>query len=413
MKFLIALTSLVSLVTVALATSGGTNSAEHLQKPTVLMISIDGFRFDYIEKFGAPHLAEIAASGVRAESMKPSFPSLTFPNHITLMTGRYPGNHGIVGNSFYDKVRKEKYSIGIGKTVRDGTWYLADALWTIAERAGMVTGIYFWVGSESKIGGVDPTYFMPYSDDTPNEDRVAKVEEWLSLPDESRPHLVGLYFSDVDSAGHKFGTDSEQTKEAVLTIDNFVGRLDRFITDRNLNVNMIVVSDHGMQNLDTNKVVELGRITDLSKFTWGDKGAVVNLYSDDDALVAKAYEDLKASEAHYRVYRRGELPVEFKYDHASRVGDIVLVAEMPYYLLDQITPEKPLKLNKATHGWDPSNQSMHALFIAKGPQFKSGLVIPTFDNVNVFPLVLDILDLSATAPHDGNAEVLKCILKAN
>jgi predicted AlkP superfamily pyrophosphatase or phosphodiesterase len=413
LKIFIAATSLFSVLAVAIASSGGINSAEHINKPSVLMISIDGFRFDYIEKFGAENLAQIAAQGVRAESMKPSFPSLTFPNHITLVTGRYPGNHGIVSNTFYDEDRHEKYSIGDGKTVRDSSWYLSDALWTIAERAGMVSGIYFWVGSESKIGGVDPTYFMPYSDDAPNADRVAKIKEWLMMPEERRPHLLGLYFSDVDSAGHKFGTDAEETKAAVLSIDGYVGELDRFITEHNLNVNIIVVSDHGMQNLDTKKVVELGLMADLSQFTWGDKGAVVNLYSDDEANVQRAFMDLKLNEEHYKVYRRHELPENYRYAHPTRVGDLVVVAEMPYYLLDKVTPEKPLKLNRATHGWDPINQNMHALFIAKGPQIKSGLTISTFENVNVFPLVLDILGLEAKAPHDGDAEVLKPILKTN
>ena len=405
------LVSLTSVFAVSSASSGGLNAPEHLNKPTVLMISIDGFRADYLEKFNPPNLNAMAKEGVRSVGLLPSFPSLTFPNHITLVTGRYPGRHGIVSNTFHDEAKNARYSIGDGESVRETSWYLSDALWTVAEKSAMVSGVFFWVGSESNIGGVPPTYMVPYNDDLPNADRVAKVKEWLSLPCDKRPHWVGLYFSAVDSAGHKYGTDAAQTRDAVLEIDSLIGSLDRFVQEQKLDVNIIVVSDHGMANLDPLKIVEVGRITDISGFKMADKGAVMMLYSDDEAAIEKAYADLKQAESHFKVYRRSDVPKEYHYDHPTRVGDLVLVADLPYYLLDKVTPEKPLKLNAATHGWDPKNKEMHALFIAKGPQIKSAVLAPTFENVHVFPFVLEILGLKATNQYDGDAAVLHDYLK--
>lgn len=386
--------------------TGGVNDPKSRHKPIVVMVSIDGFRYDYMEEFRPPHLNALAAQGVKAASLKPSFPSLTFPNHVTLVTGRSPGRHGIVSNSFFDEKRKAKYSIGDGATVTDGSWYLADTLWTIAEKNGMVSAVYFWVGSEAKIGGVDPTYFIPYDGKVPNSERVNQVIEWLSMDADKRPHFISLYFSAVDSAAHKYGSRSREAEKAVLEIDFELGRLASHIDKSGLDINLIVVSDHGMTDLDTNRVIDAGAFTDLSGFTYGDRGPVLMLYSEDEAKIAKAYEDLKAKEKNFTVYKRADVPKQYKFDHPDRVGDLVMVAEPPYYIFPKIKKDEPLRLSAATHGWDPMHREMHALFIAKGPQFKKGLTAPTFENVHIFPTVLKILGLETKEPHEGSLDVL-------
>lgn len=386
--------------------SMGRNSVEAMQKPIVLMISIDGFRHDYLEKFNPPNLNMMAREGLRARSMVPSFPTLTFPNHITLVTGRVPGHHGIVSNRFYDKVRQQIYSMGDGAAVKDGTWYQAEPIWNVVEKAKMVSAIFFWVGSEADIGGMHPTYYVPYDGAITNGARVDQVIDWLKLPEDRRPHFLGLYFSDVDSMGHKYGPDSAETRKAVMEIDAQIGRLNAFVQASKLPVNILVMSDHGMQQLDPAKRVIVGQLTDLSGFVLGDRGPVMMLYSNDQARVEKAYQDLKKAEKGFHVYRHNEVPKKFVYDHPNRTGDLVLIADLPYYLTDQdFTPEKPM--SAATHGWSFEYPSVHAFFIAKGPQIKKGTRVNSFSNVHVFPFALELLGLRPTQPIDGNGAVLR------
>ncbi len=401
-----------SKINVPLAGSGGINALEHRKKPVVVMISIDGFRADYLTQFKPPHLRAIASTGIRSVGMESSFPSSTFPNHITLVSGRFPGHHGIVGNSFYDERRSETYSMRNAENVADGSWYLTDTTWTVAERHGMVSAAYFWVGSEAKIAGLSPTYSLPYDMSIPNDVRVSKVLEWLSMSEEKRPHLIHLYFSDVDSMGHKFGTDSAEVRKAVLDIDHQIGRLFGAAARSDLPVNFVIVSDHGMQNLDEERVIDVGTITDLADLNPQERGAYMMLYSNDETKIEAAFSDLKKSEKNFKVYRRSEVPKKFAFNHPDRVGDLVVIADIPYYLIDRVTPDRNPLSNMAAHGWDPSHKAMHALFIAQGPQIASGQVVPVFQNIHVYPFVMSILGLPTGAeqgapPIDGLLSVLK------
>ncbi len=388
------------------------NSEATMVKPTVIMISIDGFRFDYLEKFQPPHLLKIAQAGVRAEGLRPSFPSLTFPNHITLVTGLTPGRHGIVSNVFYDEKTKEKYNpFSKPTTINKSSWYEADAIWTIAAKNQMLSAVYFWVGSEANIGGKDPTYFIPYSDEPSSLDRVNQVIEWLELPKEVRPHYLGLYFSDVDSKGHKFGPNSEEVRSSLLEIDSAIGVLNNYVESKNLPVNFVIVSDHGMLDLDPTKTISVADMTSTSGFQIADRGPSFMLYSDDEEKISKAYSDIKAKEdGTFKVYLRKDVPAELKYKHSTKVGDIVLIAEPPYYITDKNFSSGPATSSKATHGWKPTEPMMKGLFIAKGPQIKKGIKIPAFDNVHVAPFVLNLLKLPIPKDLDGSPEHLSPIL---
>lgn len=395
----------------------GNNAERVLTKPIVVMISIDGFRHDYLDKYQPPTLLAWAKEGVRAKGIIPSFPTLTFPNHISLITGRRPGHHGIVGNAFYDEARKQGYTMADKAAVNDGSWYRGEPIWVAAERNGMRAATFFWVGSEAKIGGVDPTYLMkPYSDNVPNAQRVDQVTEWLSLPEERKPHFISLYFSEVDSMGHKFGPESEETKKAVLTIDAELGRLKAFIDRSGAAVQVVVVSDHGMKLIK--ETVDLSAAESLMKMKDSGRGALTYFYSDDEALIEKAYQEVKAIQAKtpgkFQVYKPKELPVRWAMEDVDRRGDLIVVGEPGVYIGFKRSFETGNvgSSNKATHGWDvASSEDLQGLFIASGSLFKRGLRIPAFDNVHVYPLVMHVLDLKSQESHDGDLKVLQPILK--
>lgn len=385
---------------------GRSNSPEQEKKPYVIMISIDGFRYDYAEKFQAKNLLELSGHGVKATAMQPSYPSLTFPNHYTLVTGLYPAHHGLVDNGFYDRNRKQSYDMKDKVAVQDGTWYGGTPLWVLAEQQHMVSASYFWVGSESPVQNIRPTYFYHYQEKTKIDDRIQSVVNWLKLPEAQRPHLITFYFPEVDHAGHTYGPASEEVSAQVKFVDESIGKMVKAVSALHLPVNYIVVSDHGMATVDT---VHLIQLKDMGlKTQW--EGQEVMLYSDDTAQVTAAYAYYKSHEDHFRAYRKNDMPVRWHYgteDKYNRIGDIVLVSDA-YYIFEQPKKEKQ---HPGHHGFDNNLTDMNAVFMAWGPAFKVHQHIGTFANIHVYPLVAEILGLRITEPIDGQLEVLQPVLK--
>jgi len=243
------------------------NTAEQRAKHYVVLVSLDGFRYDYATKYGAKNLLAMAARGASApDGMIPSFPSVTFPNHYTIVTGLYPDHHGIVGNTFYDPARKQTYSITDPKTTGDGSWYGGTPLWVLAEQQGMRSASFYWPISQTEIQGKRPSYYLPtYHESFPDEKRVKQVLAWLQLPPEKRPHFITLYFENTDTAGHTYGPDAPETAKAVRHLDEMIGKLSDGIGATGLPVDLIVVADHGMETLQGGWVI-LDKWADLSQF---------------------------------------------------------------------------------------------------------------------------------------------------
>jgi len=391
----------------------GPNAPEQRGKPYVVLVSLDGFRYDYAKRYGARHLLELAARGASApEGMLPSYPSITFPNHVTLVTGLYPEHHGIVANTFYDPGRKEVYSYRDAQTVTDGTWYGGTPLWVLAEQQGMRAACFFWVGSEAAIQGTRPAYYLKYDRSFPNEKRVAQVLEWLRLPPEERPHFITLYFSDVDTAGHAFGPESPQVASAVAELDTQIGRLMAGIEELKLPIDVIVLADHGMVKVDT-PTVYLDAFG--LKAEWFERTVGPNLYPKSEADAQSAYAVLHGASQRFQVYRRADVPAHLHYDSNPREGDPVVVPAGPYSIqavTDPLKPPPPV----GEHGFDPSRiPEMKALFVAAGPDIRAKATVAPFENVHVYPLVAKILGLDIahlkTGPIDGRLEVLKGILR--
>ncbi len=396
----------------------GPNTAEQQAKPYVILVSLDGFRYDYPRIYHSPNLDALGARGASApEGMIPAYPSITFPNHYTIVTGLYPEHHGIVANAFYDPVRKQVYSYRDEQTVTDGTWYGGTPLWVLAEQQGMRAACFFWPGSEADVQGVRPTYYMKYDAKFPNRARVEQVLAWLQLPPERRPHFVTLYFSDVDSAGHAHGPDSPEVAAAVREVDDEVGRLVAGLAKLNLRVDVIVVADHGMAKVE-------GDWINLSEFfdtRLLEKSVESAIYPRSGANAEKIFAALDGESEKFKVYRNGAVPAGLRFDGNLREGDPVVVPTGPYLIRVNAPPAgagdtmHPAGPPVGMHGYDPAHMpEMKAIFFAAGPDIRSGEKVAPFENVNLYPFVARILGLDisrlATGPVDGDLKVLQGLL---
>lgn len=386
----------------------GPNAAAQQAKPYVVMVSLDGFRYDYSRKYGARHLLAVGKSGASVpEGMIPSYPSVTFPNHYTLVTGLYPEHHGIVANKFYDPQRKEYYSYSDPASSTDGSWYGGTPLWVLAEKQGMRSACFFWPGSEAEIDGMRPSYYLKYDDKVPGKQRIEQVIRWLQLPAEQRPHFITLYYANVDHAGHQFGPESPQTAAAVKDVDGMVGMLWAALDHLQLPVDLIVVSDHGMER-EQGSWINLEKYADLSNFIT--VGSL--LYPNSEAAAENAYQQLKIKTDQFTVYRRKRVPAEFHYDSNPREGDPVIVPNGPYAIRAHAPTggtDRPPELG--VHGYDPATmKSMRGIFFAVGPDIRPGVTLQPFENVNVYPLIAKILGLDPPKV-DGSINVLSGILK--
>lgn len=390
--------------------SGRQNAPFQEQKPYVILISADGFRYDLAEKYDATFLKRISSEGVKAISMKPCYPSLTFPNHYSIVTGLYPSHHGIVDNTLYDKSRKQIYQIGNKKTVEDPSWYGGVPLWVLAERQKLLSASFYWVGSESHIDGVDPTYYFKYNEAIPIDRRIEIVKEWLQLPPEKRPHFITFYFPEVDHAEHMYGTKSPHTAEAVHFVDHSVEKMYDMCQQLNLPVNFIFVSDHGMTNMDTLHTIGLPSVIDTTKFVITNGTATAHLYAKNKNDVKPTYRKLKAVAKDYDVYLVKKIPRRWHYrtkdDRFHRIGDILLVPHLPKGF-----SFSGRKISYGAHGFDNSLPELQATFYAWGPAFKDHFEIGNFANINIYPLIAHILGLTIDNKIDGKLKVLRNTLK--
>ncbi len=298
------------------------NSTAAQKRHYVVLVSLDGFRYDYPKKYGAPHLLELARKGASApEGMLPAYPSLTFPNHFSIVTGLYPEHHGLVANTFYDPARNETYSYKDARTNSDGSWYSGTPLWSLAEEQGMRAASFFWPGSEAEIAGHRPSFYLHFQDKFPDAQRIDQVIAWLRLPPAERPHFITLYYSNVDHAGHTYGPDAPETRDAVHHVDEMVGVLKQRLDKLHLPIDLVVIADHGMIAYE-GKYVDLDRSADLT----GVRTDGILLYPKSEAEAARLYAEFgQHLSEKFKVYRRADVPAALHYDESEREGDPVIV----------------------------------------------------------------------------------------
>jgi len=377
-----------------------------------LLISFDGFRYDYLSKADTPHFDSLAAGGIHAEGLIPVFPSSTFPNHYSIATGLYPEHTGFVGNTMYDPKWDEWYRISDRQAVEDGKWYGGEPIWNTLEKQGLRTGTMFWVGSEADIQGMHPSRWKSYDESMPYEARIDTVVKWLSAPDSSAVDFATLYFDEPDHMGHMYGPQSDSVKAQIQRADQLIGYLKDRMQQQQLwqNTNVIVLSDHGMTELSGDKLIELNSIISMDnvkRTIWG----ALTMLQPKEGKTQQVYETLKAHENHYMVYRKQNIPPRYHLKGSRRVSDIVMVADLGYTILkNDYKQEFWESLPRGTHGYDNNQKKMQALFMAHGPDFKNGATVPSFQNVHVYELINHLMSTKPAA-NDGSLDSVKVLLK--
>ena len=378
---------------------------------TLLLISIDGFSQQYWQKYQAPALHQLAKDGTRAQSMQPAFPTKTFPNHYSIVTGLYPAHHGIVENNIYDASFDAIFRMSKPEEVTNARWWLGEPVWVTAEKQGVKTGTYFYPGSEAAIQGVRPALWQPYDGKITNEQRVQSVLGWLDLPVQQRPKFLTMYFSTVDDAGHAYGPDSTQVAKAIAQVDSALALLVQGLKQRDLDgkINIMLVSDHGMAKVEEQQVIVLDELFEHKRAAltlWTPE--IVSIFPKPGELEF-IYQQLKAGlPKQARVYKKAELPARWNYQDSNRIAPLVVVPDTGWRLMQRVRYQewlaKPGKsLTTGSHGYDNNSPEMQAIFVGQGPAFVKGTEISAFANIELYNLMSRILGIKPAA-NDGNPE---------
>lgn len=387
--------------------------ASEPQRPYVLLVSFDGFRADYLKWYPTPNFHRLAAQGVTAAGLRPVFISKTFPNHYSIATGMYAEHHGLIANTFYDPQFDETYRISDRAKVEDPRWYGGEPIWVTAEKQGVKTASFFWVGSEAPIKGIYPSIWKQYDESVPFGVRIDSVSTWFRSPPPRRPHLVLLYFHEPDATGHDYGPRSPETKQMVASLDSLLGILLDSLKALPLypNLNLLLVSDHGMAATSPERTLKLQNYVDLAGVTQEGYGPTSFLYGvTGDRLVT--LRDGLQSVPHLRAYLKEEIPARYHYRDHYRIKDLLLVAEEGW-LIQGIRMSDSAYLRhfpRGMHGYDNFLRSMEGLFVADGPAFKNGYRRGTLENVNIYPLITCILQIEPNPDIDGKLSEVEDLL---
>lgn len=379
---------------------------------TLILVSIDGFRADYIGRGLTPTLSALAADGVHATAMRPSFPSVTFPNHYTLVTGLRPDRHGIVNNTMEDA----EYPGALFKlsdrveAIKPHWWDAAAPIWVTAEQHGVKTATMFWPGSEVEIRGTRPHDWAPFDQSLSSGARVAKLLTWLDGPATARPRFMTLYFDLVDTQGHRFGPDSPELAASLRDVDAALAYLREGLRNRGMaeSTDLVIVSDHGMSAVSDAQVVDLDTLIDPAKILLPWSSRAIAALTPVPGKTGEVEAALLGRHGAMQCWRKGELPERFHYGKNPRVPPIFCMADPGWMIVSTARPDH--YSSAGAHGFDPEDPSMAALFVANGPHFRHGLEIGPFENVNVYPMVMHVLDL-APEPNDGDLKVLAPALR--
>jgi len=395
------------------AGSGGINTVEQRDKPTLILISIDGFRWDYQDLYETPTLDWIAENGVRADALIPVFPTLTFPNHYSIATGLYPANHKLIGNKFPSPDRSRFYSMGDWQAVQDGSWYGGRPIWVAAEENGMVSAAYYFVGTEAPISNVPLTYWHRFDASVPGEARVEKVIEWLSMSDDKRPHMITLYFEDVDTATHIHGPGSPESIAAIKRTDGHLQKLMTGIDNTAVadSTYVVVLSDHGqgtfIQDQPAFVIEDVANLDDMVVVDHG-TSAFLYLQEPNPERAQKVRDAINASWRHGKAYLRQDTPTDWHVPADSDFADVILQAEAGYSVAS--TNSLVGHRNAGDHGWARDDKDMHGIFLATGPRLPKGKRISKLNNIDVYPLMMEVLGLPITTPIDGSTKLLPDLL---
>ncbi|XP_077976984.1 ectonucleotide pyrophosphatase/phosphodiesterase family member 5-like [Glandiceps talaboti] len=388
--------------------------------PLTLLISFDGFRWDYLQKTETPNFDQLIADGSFVpDGIQNSFITKTFPNHFTIATGMWEESHGIVANNMYDPNLKEHFAIG-EDGFKDSKWWDngAEPIWVTNQLHGGRSGVYFWPGSETKIKGILPYHYMNYSNTTPFKTRVDGIIDWFTAKED--PINLGLlYFNEPDHTGHSKGPDSDEIKTVIEMCDNITGYLIQRLKDVGLydQMNLIITSDHGMAELDKSRVIKLDEYVNRDLYDYVDHTPVAALNPHDPKNTLTVYRAI-SNIAHMTVYMKGDeknsIPDHFHYTNNPRIMPIIAMADEGWSIVRNMSDfEKFFKdEEKGGHGYDNTLRSMHPFFIASGPSIKKNFTSDPFKNVDIYPMICEIMNLKP-GPNNGSLEIVSKMLNVS
>lgn len=381
--------------------------------PPLLLISIDGFRYDYLERGELPALDRLAREGLLADGLVHIFPTKTFATHYATATGLFAENTGVVANRMWDPERRESFSLADRDAVADGFWYDGEPIWNTVEKAGKIASPNTWPGGAAQIGGIRPSIVRLYDGRIPHDERVDTVLDWLDLPPGERPIFSTLYFSAVDSAGHRHGPDAPEVDEAIREIDRALGRLIDGLEQRELlgKVHVLVTSDHGMEPIAPERYILLDDHLPLDGLRISDQGPAAQIWTTEDGPNADEILAAVAEVPHLTGWKKGNAPARYRFDDHKRVPDVTLEADLGWmisnrdYFRGMIEGGGP----GGMHGWDPAWQSMHGLFIGHGPAFAAGSRLPAVRSVDLYSLMAELMNVPP-AETDGSLQAFEPVL---
>ena len=400
---------IVVLCLVAACATGQRLSRTTDDPPLLILVSFDGWRWDYDGRVPAPNLRALAARGVRADGLIPSFPSKTVPNHYTIATGLYPGRHGMVANIIRDPATGRVFERTNRAEVENPMWWGGEPIWNTAQRAGLIAATMFWPGSEAPVGGMRPRFWREYDDFLPSADRVDQVLAWLDLPDGERPRFITLYLNDVDTFGHWYGPDSTQVRDAVARTDFELGRLVENVGRRGLidRTNFVIVSDHGMTPTTRARTIVVDDYVPSADMEIADINPTLGV-TPAAGQEERVFQTLVRAHPNLRMYRREETPEHWRVRGQMRVAPITGVADEGWVVLRRANIEEYWKRSPdgGQHGYDPRLRSMHGIFVAAGPSFATRTRVPAFESVHVYNALAAALKVPP-APNDGDPAVAR------
>ena len=375
--------------------------------PYVLLISLDGYRYDYNEKFKPPFMQSFMANSARAKALIPVFPSKTYTNHWSIMTGMYAGKHGIVGNEFFDRTSQRFFSIST-PVAQEAHWYRGSAIWTVARQQQVKTASLFWPGDHVDQPERRPDYSRPYKHNSPHSESIDQILTWFKLSEAERPHFVSLYFSDLDDAGHLYGPDAPEVRSAALRVDQTLATLWQQLNLLPFKVNVIIVSDHGMESIqNAEKLIVENLLPANSKVKLVDDGTLTSIFTKDTAQKKALLANL-TTDKRFTVYDAANFPANLNLSNTPLLGDILLSANPGYYFVRYKWQESK---KGGVHGYNPrTTPNMRGIFYAQGPDIRA-VDLPEFENIHIHPFILRLLRLKTASAIDGDTKVLSAALK--
>jgi len=394
----------IVFLSVLILISGFRKDSRKPFKNYVLLVSLDGFRWDYCKIYNTPNLNRLAQQGVKAERLISSFPTVTFPNHYSIATGLYPDHHGLINNSFPAPDLGLFYRMGDRTAVENPAFYGGEPVWETAEKQGARSASFYWVGSEAR----HPSYWKKYDESVTYEARIDTVIKWLGYPPEKRPELVTLYFDEPDATGHKFGPVSPQTKRVVERLDSLMGvlRTKLSMLPEARKINLIIVSDHGMEAISHERYINIKSLVPermIASISGGNPVYLINPSAGKKDSILYLLNKSKGLKA----WSKSDLPSRWHYGTNPRIPEIVVVADSSWSIG---TRPDGSSLRGGAHGYDNRNSDMYAIFYAAGPSFKKNYKLKELNNVDIYNLICKILNITP-AKNDGDPAHIKGMLR--